>query len=147
MSHHKQRYCKKSQPVNDDLLDNDCDGKIDEEYYDQKDNDRDGKVDEDFRDLTEEQRKEKEQRESSHMSAWSEWTEWTCPRECNATDRYRTRQCHKPTPSSENCLGLANETKHGGCNVENELCPVGEKQCPVVYCHHRLVKVVFVTIE
>ncbi|KAI8767285.1 CAunnamed protein product, partial [Biomphalaria glabrata] len=46
------RYCKKSQPVNDDLLDNDCDGKIDEEYYDQKDNDRDGKVDEDFRDLT-----------------------------------------------------------------------------------------------
>ena len=31
-----------------DGLDNDCDGKIDEEIFDRKDNDRDGAVDEDL---------------------------------------------------------------------------------------------------
>ena len=40
--------CKLTRMVSGDGLDNDCDGKIDEEVFDGKDNDGDGDVDEDL---------------------------------------------------------------------------------------------------
>ena len=40
--------CKLTAAVPGDAIDNDCDGKIDEEIKDGKDNDGDGKVDEDL---------------------------------------------------------------------------------------------------
>ena len=40
--------CKLTPVVPGDSIDNDCDGKIDEEVKDGKDNDGDGKVDEDL---------------------------------------------------------------------------------------------------
>ena len=40
--------CKETEQVPGDSLDNDCDGKIDEEVRDGKDNDGDGKIDEDL---------------------------------------------------------------------------------------------------
>ena len=41
--------CKRTRQRPGDGIDNDCDGKIDEEIRDGKDNDDDGKIDEDLR--------------------------------------------------------------------------------------------------
>ena len=43
------KQCKQTIAKPGDGLDNDCDGKIDEERRDGRDNDRDGRVDEDLR--------------------------------------------------------------------------------------------------
>ena len=40
--------CRKTAPKPSDKVDNDCDGKIDEEIFDGKDNDGDGFIDEDY---------------------------------------------------------------------------------------------------
>ena len=42
------KQCRHTVPVEADNIDNDCDGKIDEEQRDRRDNDRDGRIDEDL---------------------------------------------------------------------------------------------------
>ncbi len=41
--------CKQTIPKPGDRIDNDCDGKVDEERRDRKDNDKDGTIDEDIK--------------------------------------------------------------------------------------------------
>ena len=43
-----KKQCQVTEQVPGDSLDNDCDGRIDEEVRDGKDNDGDGKIDEDL---------------------------------------------------------------------------------------------------
>ena len=42
------KQCRQTVPVEADNIDNDCDGKIDEEQRDRRDNDHDGRIDEDL---------------------------------------------------------------------------------------------------
>ncbi|XP_059142308.1 uncharacterized protein LOC131929938 [Physella acuta] len=62
-----------------DLLDNDCDRRIDEEMMDGKDNDGDTLVDEDLA------------KPNRVDGGWGEWSQWACSNDCNVRSQYRIR--------------------------------------------------------
>ncbi|KAI8786371.1 coadhesin [Biomphalaria glabrata] len=68
-----------------DLIDNDCDGYIDEEHRDHEDDDGDDRIDED---------KGKSPLVNGH---WAEWKGWQCE-STFATTAHRSRYCDDPPP-------------------------------------------------
>ncbi|XP_055872658.1 uncharacterized protein LOC106064769 isoform X2 [Biomphalaria glabrata] len=111
----KNKSCVITIPVPDDLIDNDCDGRIDEEEYDFQDDDFDSKIDEDiFIKLVNGQ--------------WGRWSEWQCSNHCNQTSKERRRNCDNPPPSNggSQCTGKSFERQPHNC-YEETLCP---SNCP-----------------
>ncbi|KAK0053922.1 properdin, partial [Biomphalaria pfeifferi] len=118
-----------------DLIDNDCDKKIDEEFSDSKDDDNDTIIDEDLLDMSEDEwiqtlikySKEDSLRGVVHGS-WGEWTEWQCLGMCPNRTMVRSRQCNKPTPANGGrpCDGVDKEGKDGTCYM-GQTCP---EACP-----------------
>ncbi|XP_059142304.1 uncharacterized protein LOC131929932 [Physella acuta] len=102
--------------VRGDIIDNDCDGRVDEEYLDGWDNDHDGYIDEDLA------------KPNRVNGGWQAWRAWTCTQNCKSTDMERVRRCVNPRPVNfgSNCLGKENETKSSNCWVRKR-CPT---TCP-----------------
>ncbi|XP_059171736.1 uncharacterized protein LOC131952859 isoform X2 [Physella acuta] len=100
-----------------DLIDNDCDQRVDEEIEDGIDNDNDNRIDED---LAEPPRTN---------GAWSAWTEWTCTVICHVYRDQRTRLCNNPAPANNgrDCEGNTVEYRESDCG-RNFICPT---DCPV----------------
>ncbi|KAK6959224.1 hypothetical protein BgiMline_036706 [Biomphalaria glabrata] len=92
----------------DDLLDNDCDGFVDEEFLDGVDNDKDSQIDEDTNSF-------------KVLREYEPWSEWACGRDCNDTRMYRYRECKKDLPNVI-CQGEANQSKPEDCYI-NGRCP------------------------
>ncbi|XP_055873870.1 uncharacterized protein LOC106079134 isoform X2 [Biomphalaria glabrata] len=93
--------------VEGDLIDNDCDGLIDEEKKDSNvpvDNDYDQKVEEDY------------MKGNLVNGFWSVWVQWSCESE-TATRKYRSRYCNNPAPynGGRDCDGPADENKEANC--------------------------------
>ncbi|CAL1533821.1 unnamed protein product, partial [Lymnaea stagnalis] len=91
--------CTQSQTAAGDLIDNDCDRKIDEEIDDKIDNDKDGLVDEDLG---------KPPRQNGN---WGQWSQWSCSRNCLDTRLFRSRKCDDPAPVNEglHCKSVSEE--------------------------------------
>ncbi|XP_055873350.1 uncharacterized protein LOC106080199 isoform X2 [Biomphalaria glabrata] len=92
----------------DDLLDNDCDGFVDEEFLDGVDNDKDSQIDEDTNSF-------------KVLREYEPWSEWACGRDCNDTRMYRYRECKKDLPNVI-CQGEATQSKPEDCYI-NGRCP------------------------
>ncbi|XP_055872653.1 uncharacterized protein LOC106074853 isoform X2 [Biomphalaria glabrata] len=109
----------KMQP--EDNIDNDCDGRVDEERKDNQDNDGDGEIDEDL--------KSPNAKSSDKLpkGRWLKWSSWKCTFNCNDTRLIRTRVC-APTLSSKTpiCQGKSLEFKPGVCYYR-QTCPAA---CP-----------------
>ncbi|GFS08485.1 A disintegrin and metalloproteinase with thrombospondin motifs 1 [Elysia marginata] len=74
---------------NDDGVDNDCDGNVDEEIKNYEDDDMDGKADEDVGTNA-----------SALHGGWGVWSPWDCWAPCSEASRYRRyRLCDRPSPS------------------------------------------------
>lgn len=111
--------CSRTQPIPGDIIDNDCDGWIDEEILNGMDDDGDGEIDED---LAFEPRDDPE-------NFWSEWNEWVTA----SGFQSRTRNCTYPDPkvAAKFCAGNATETREcpeGYCPGD----PLTESQVAVV---------------
>ncbi|XP_055873830.1 uncharacterized protein LOC106062124 isoform X2 [Biomphalaria glabrata] len=87
-----------------DFEDNDCDGNVNEERNNGKDDDEDGEIDEDLI------------HPPPRNGSWGEWLPWWCTH-CNATVKFRNRQCIKPLPirGGHNCLGSKLDQRNGDC--------------------------------
>ncbi|GFR65443.1 hemicentin-1 [Elysia marginata] len=97
------RPCIPSSPTEGDILDNDCDGQIDEELENGIDDDGDGSIDEDF------------SLGPRVNGNWGEWGNWSaCSVTCivNGT-RSRTRACDNPAAANNglDCSGDDNEVE------------------------------------
>ncbi|KAJ8316017.1 hypothetical protein KUTeg_006031 [Tegillarca granosa] len=100
--------CVKTTQVDGDGLDNDCDGKIDEE------------------DCT-------AQNQSKVNGDWSVWSTWSsCSVSCDKGHQIRNRSCDHPAPryNGKNCIGNSTETKD--CDTLKN-CPVD----PVALCKNK----------
>ncbi|XP_055873646.1 uncharacterized protein LOC106080079 [Biomphalaria glabrata] len=108
----RNRICEKSAPKPGDLLDNDCDGKIDEEINNNLDDDGDSQIDEDLA------------KPNRINGAWTDWSAWTCSTDCKDHKMYRSRDCTNPAPQNEGtpCEGEEKEAKESDC-YRNKLCP------------------------
>ncbi|KAH9490140.1 hypothetical protein Btru_042479 [Bulinus truncatus] len=98
------------------LIDEDCDGWIDEEKQDNNDNDGDGLIDEDL------------MPPPPKNGSWGEWEPWWCT-SCKSTLRTRYRQCINPMPvrGGQNCAGISEEVTIEECqSVCNMDCPDGK---------------------
>ncbi|XP_055872276.1 uncharacterized protein LOC106067928 isoform X2 [Biomphalaria glabrata] len=126
--------CHTSPTVPGDLVDNDCDKRIDEEIEDNKDDDDDGYIDEDLRDTpvggASGETTAEIQIPGVVNGGWSVWTEWHC-QDCLDTRVFRTRDCNNPSPleGGRNCYGGRLEAKFGQCYTEIT-CP---EDCPLYY--------------
>ncbi|KAK6959983.1 platelet endothelial aggregation receptor 1, partial [Biomphalaria glabrata] len=114
-----------------DLIDNDCDGRVDEEVANERDDDHDAHVDEDLMFLTEaeltkllleEERREKEL--GIVHGGWGEWSMWQCTANCPSPIKIRTRLCDSPTPNNggRQCAGDASESQDSDC-YRKQICP------------------------
>ncbi|KAH9488253.1 hypothetical protein Btru_063913 [Bulinus truncatus] len=121
----------------DDLVDNDCDRRIDEEKNDGVDNDGDGAIDEDLRNMTDDvtvsspvDEVDKENTGDVVDGQWGEWTKWHC-HVCPDPRLFRARYCNNPEPSSGGryCHGNRFEAKSGLCYFLAK-CP---ESCPYQY--------------
>ncbi|XP_055872204.1 uncharacterized protein LOC106075918 [Biomphalaria glabrata] len=117
-----------------DLLDNDCDRRIDEELLDNQDNDGDGQLDEDLALLTVDLIKqihmiEEHNNRKKVDRKWSKWSEWQCSSNCSDSTQYRHRLCDNPKPGNAGveCPGESEETILEQCYLENIVCPA---ECP-----------------
>ncbi|XP_059141755.1 ectin-like, partial [Physella acuta] len=102
-----------------DTLDNDCDGRIEEEKRDDIDNDGDGIVDEDLI------------KPNRQNGAWTEWVYTDCTKNCSELKRYGTRTCTNPVPQNfgDDCEGVSAEVQTEGCHVKHRcpgVCPEGQ---------------------
>ncbi|XP_059142310.1 uncharacterized protein LOC131929940 [Physella acuta] len=99
-----------------DLIDNDCDGRVDEELYDGWDNDHDGAADEDLA------------KPDRVNGGWAEWRAWGCTQNCSVTDEERFRRCTNPQPVNfgANCPGFNRQPRKGKCWIKTR-CPT---TCP-----------------
>ncbi|KAH9495595.1 hypothetical protein Btru_014740 [Bulinus truncatus] len=95
-----------------DLLDNDCDGYVDEEIYDGIDNDNDTRIDEDTNTF-------------KLLAYYGPWSEWACTEDCFAHQQFRFRECSGNHPNAY-CKGENNQTRTAVCWTEH-ICP---KLCP-----------------
>ncbi|XP_061172014.1 uncharacterized protein LOC133181544 [Saccostrea echinata] len=106
--------CTPSSTVAGDIVDNDCDGWIDEEESNGIDDDGDGSIDEDLANLP---------RINGNWAAWGQWS--ACSLTCNSGtgSRSRSRTCTDPAPANNgiDCVGSGAET--GSCTV-NTPCPI-----------------------
>ncbi|KAH9490135.1 hypothetical protein Btru_042459 [Bulinus truncatus] len=127
--------------VEADLIDNDCDGKIDEEIMNFRDDDNDGKVDED---LMGKRRVD---------GQWGLWTPWICVPNCTLRAKYRL--CNNPIPmyGGEDCVGDSELFDYTECrsicsspNMRNQATVDGswgqwsEWHCGLDYTENRQVK-------
>ncbi|XP_059171737.1 uncharacterized protein LOC131952860 [Physella acuta] len=99
-----------------DLIDNDCDQRIDEEIKDGIDNDNDNRIDEDLANPP------------RANGAWSEWQEWACILACHVFRDTRLRLCDNPAPANNgrDCEGNPVEYRDSDCG-RNVICPT---DCP-----------------
>ncbi|XP_059160544.1 uncharacterized protein LOC131944071 [Physella acuta] len=95
-----------------DLIDNDCDGSIDEEVVNGRDDDNDKRIDEDVG------------KPPRTDGQWSHWSEWECVLECGKYGHTRRRACDNPPPVSDgdNCEGESFLRKDSNCG-KNLTCP------------------------
>lgn len=109
-----------------DSIDNDCDGRIDEEVQNGEDDDFDSLVDEDVM-------------EDRVSGSWGPWQPWYCHKVCGLPGqrqrlkRKRFRACDDPIPRNKGgvCRGLNVETAPGTCGtcsrvVFIDTCPLGK---------------------
>lgn len=109
--------CHVTASVPGDLIDNDCDGRIDEEKDDEIDNDNDRRVDEDVGVLR-------------RNGKWGSWGSWRCEKNCGQSDHVRERLCNNPASSGggEPCAEHSTHRRKGTCiNVQPcaEMCVRG----------------------
>ncbi|KAH9495619.1 hypothetical protein Btru_014819 [Bulinus truncatus] len=94
--------------IDGDLVDNDCDMRVDEEESSKIDNDYDGLAHED--------------EGSYHLvhGSWSFWTTWQCESK-SANRATRVRYCNNPPPRNGGlyCKGSENETQSANCSAFN----------------------------
>ncbi|XP_059143682.1 scavenger receptor class F member 2-like [Physella acuta] len=120
-----------------DMMDNDCDGKIDEEMPG-SDVDSDNQISEDLR------------RGVAVHGVWEQWERWGCDDECTGKFMTRRRYCYQPLPFYEGapCQGHDLETKDTPCMSDRcveDVCPPGfygracEHQCQncAGFCNRR----------
>ncbi|CAL1529147.1 unnamed protein product, partial [Lymnaea stagnalis] len=111
--------CKLSQEKHSmhDSIDNDCDGRTDEEHKNGKDDDGDKLIDEDLR------------IEPNADGEWGAWESWTCNENCSFPLYYHRRLCDYPPPqgSGKPCQGPDKKFSNVTC-VPQRKCP--EKVCP-----------------
>ncbi|KAH9495623.1 hypothetical protein Btru_014828 [Bulinus truncatus] len=102
----KNVFCDKPVPQQKpgDMLDNDCDGRIDEEKLDGHDDDADEKIDEDTINLP------------TRHGGWAAWSQWFCKDDSDMT-MYRSRECSNPFPSNGgyDCVGADTDSKQASC--------------------------------
>ncbi|KAK0061949.1 platelet endothelial aggregation receptor 1 [Biomphalaria pfeifferi] len=91
-----------------DLIDNDCDGFVDEEILDGKDNDGDGLIDEDTNSF-------------KITKDYGPWSEWVCGRDCFEGKMYRIRECKMDSPNVI-CKGESTQTRDAECYTVH-MCP------------------------
>ncbi|KAI8786320.1 properdin [Biomphalaria glabrata] len=116
LSDHDDVSCKDRKGHAVDDIDNDCDGKVNEESMNSKDDDMDGLIDEDC--------SLKDQRNGY----WGFWSEWSCSRNCTDEKVYRQRLCDRPVPNvyGKQCLGVGSDSLPGDC-FKDTICP---ENCP-----------------
>ncbi|KAH9495620.1 hypothetical protein Btru_014824 [Bulinus truncatus] len=94
--------------IDGDLVDNDCDMRVDEEENSRIDNDYDGLAHED--------------EGSYHLvhGSWSFWTTWQCESK-SSNKATRVRYCNNPPPRNGGlyCKGSENETQNANCSALN----------------------------
>ncbi|XP_059156001.1 uncharacterized protein LOC131941036 [Physella acuta] len=95
-----------------DLIDNDCDGHIDEEVANGLDDDMDTRIDEDL------------SKPPRTDGQWNTWTEWECVLECGKYGHTRSRACDNPPPVSDgdDCHGETQLRRDSDCG-KNVTCP------------------------
>ncbi|KAH9496722.1 hypothetical protein Btru_009793 [Bulinus truncatus] len=128
-----------------DLIDNDCDRRIDEEVENSKDDDNDTLIDEDLGYLTDYEKKilreeseKKDQVTGIVNGGWSDWADWMCTANCPSNVMVRKRLCNRPTPANggKDCTGRNDESKKGDC-YKNKICPEGKEGRLYLYMHSR----------
>ncbi|GFO05466.1 hemicentin-1 [Plakobranchus ocellatus] len=106
--------CSPTSPVAGDTVDNDCDGRVDEEALDNIDNDNDGQVDEDLA------------LPPRVDGAWGAWSAYgACSVSCGGTGtKVRTRACDNPAPQNngEDCPGDSSQSQ--SCDMTGTPCPI-----------------------
>ncbi|KAK3764432.1 hypothetical protein RRG08_040028 [Elysia crispata] len=106
--------CSPTSPVAGDTVDNDCDGRVDEEALDNVDNDGDGQVDEDLA---------LPPRVDGNWGSWGGYgaCSVTCGGVCTKT---RTRACDNPAPQNNGltCPGSGSESQ--SCDMSGTPCPI-----------------------
>ncbi|XP_059166461.1 netrin receptor unc-5-like [Physella acuta] len=123
----EQIFCMKTRGDPGDLMDNDCDGWVDEEYENSRDDDKDGYIDEDL-----------VARPRKH-GGWSDWGEWHCAENCINSFLVRERACN--LPELENCgrycKGSHKDNNSKPCFVACEICDKGQfgPKCDM-YCRN-----------
>ncbi|XP_035824222.1 uncharacterized protein LOC101853604 [Aplysia californica] len=106
--------CVPTSPTPGDTVDNDCDGRIDEEALNSLDDDGDGAIDEDLA------------LPPRVDGNWGQWTSYgSCSVSCGAVGtKVRTRACDDPAPQNngEDCQGSGSQSQ--SCDMTGTPCPV-----------------------